>query len=93
MAYEQYVSLYEEAEGSRSGEKKTRAYIPREREEAEQRLLDDYFGNAENDPKYPEDNFRRRYRMSSRLFNKILNDILTYDVQPLPEYFSFFSPT
>ena len=34
MAYEQYVSLFEEAEGSRSGEKKTRAYIPREREEA-----------------------------------------------------------
>ena len=28
--------------------------------------------------------------MSSRLFNKILNDILSYDVQPLPEYFSFF---
>ena len=28
--------------------------------------------------------------MSSRLFNKIINDILSYDVQPLPEYFNFF---
>ena len=90
MAYEQYVSLYEEAEGSGSGEKRTRTYIPREREDAEQRLLDDYFGNAEKAPKYTEENFRRRYRMSSRLFNRILNDILTYDVQPIPEYFSFF---
>lgn len=94
MAYEQFVSLYDqEAGGSRSGEKRTRTYIPREREEAEQRLLDDYFGNNETDPKYTEEKFRRRYRMSSRLFNKILNDILSYDVTPLPEYFSFFRPS
>lgn len=62
----------QEAEGSGSNEKRTRAYIPREREDAEQRLMEDYFGDDENDPKYPEDNFRRRYRMSSRLFNRIL---------------------
>ncbi|GJX41752.1 ALP1-like protein isoform X1 [Tanacetum coccineum] len=35
--------------------------------------------------------FRRRYRMSSTLFNKIFNDILSYDVQPIPEYFTYFS--
>ncbi|GKB11300.1 ALP1-like protein isoform X1 [Tanacetum coccineum] len=57
---------------------------------AEQRLIDDYFGDDEYEPKYPEEKFRRMYRMSSRLFNKILNDILSYDVQPLPEYFSYF---
>ncbi|GJZ29623.1 Toll/interleukin-1 receptor domain-containing protein [Tanacetum coccineum] len=29
--------------------------------------------------------------MSSTLFNKIVNDILSYDVQPIPEYFTYFS--
>ncbi|GJU27652.1 hypothetical protein Tco_1166273 [Tanacetum coccineum] len=50
----------QEAGGSGSGIKRTRTYIPREREEAEQRLLDDYFGDDETPPKYPEENFRRR---------------------------------
>ncbi|GKA03588.1 ALP1-like protein isoform X1 [Tanacetum coccineum] len=50
----------QEPGGSGSGIKRTRAYIPREREEAEQRLLDDYFGDDETPPKYPEENFRRR---------------------------------
>ncbi|GJZ71171.1 RNA-directed DNA polymerase, eukaryota [Tanacetum coccineum] len=30
------------------------------------------------------------YRMSSTLFAKIVNDITSYDAQPLPEYFRFF---
>nr|GEW14301.1 hypothetical protein [Tanacetum cinerariifolium] len=90
-AFEQSVALCEqEAGGSRSGPKRRRTYIPREREEAEQRLIDDYFGDDEFLPKYSEENFRRRHRMSSTLFNKIVNDILSYDVQPLPEYFNFF---
>ncbi|GJT65569.1 ALP1-like protein isoform X1 [Tanacetum coccineum] len=56
-------TLYEqEAGGSGSAPKRTRTYIPREREEAEQRLLDDYFGDDETLPKYPEENFRRRQR-------------------------------
>ncbi|GJT31199.1 ALP1-like protein [Tanacetum coccineum] len=80
----------QEAGGSSDGPKRRRTYIYREREEAEQRLIDDYFGDDEYEPKYPEEKFRRKYRMSSRLFNKILNDILSYDVQPLPEYFSYF---
>ncbi|GJQ97306.1 hypothetical protein Tco_0008445 [Tanacetum coccineum] len=90
-SYEQFVALSEqEAEGSRSGSKRRRTYIPRELEEAKQRLIKDYFGDDEFLPKYPEENFRRRYRMSFTLFNKIVNDILSYDVQPLPEYFNFF---
>ncbi|GJU04334.1 reverse transcriptase domain-containing protein [Tanacetum coccineum] len=30
------------------------------------------------------------YRMSSTLFNKIVNNILSYDVEPIPEYFTYF---
>ncbi|GJW97741.1 reverse transcriptase domain-containing protein [Tanacetum coccineum] len=87
-AYEQFLAMTnQEAGGSGSGIKRTRTYIPCDREEAEQRLLDDYFGNDDTPPKYPEDNFRRRYRMSSTLFAKIVNDITSYDAQPLPEYF------
>ncbi|GJX14778.1 RNA-directed DNA polymerase, eukaryota [Tanacetum coccineum] len=90
-SYQHYVGLCEqEAGGSSDGPKRRRTYIYREREEAEQRLIDDYFGDDEYEPKYPEEKFRRMYRMSSKLFNKILNDILSYDVQPLPEYFSYF---
>nr|GFA77729.1 GDSL esterase/lipase At1g71250 [Tanacetum cinerariifolium] len=76
--------------GSGSVIKRTRAYIPCEREEAEQRLLDDYFGDDETPPKYPEENFRRRYRMSSTLCAQIVNDITSYDAQPLSGYFRFF---
>ncbi|GJU11979.1 ALP1-like protein isoform X1 [Tanacetum coccineum] len=90
-SYQHYVGLCEqEAGGSSDGPKMRRTYIYREREEAEQRLIDDYFGDDEYEPKYPEEKFRRRYRMSSSLFKKIVNDILSYDVQPLPEYFSYF---
>ncbi|GJT37960.1 hypothetical protein Tco_0937825 [Tanacetum coccineum] len=92
-AYEQFLAMgNQEAVGSGSGSapKRTRTYISREREEAEQRLIDDYFGDDETPPKYPEENFRRRYRMSSTLFDKIVNDITNYDAQPLFEYFIFF---
>nr|GEY82465.1 hypothetical protein [Tanacetum cinerariifolium] len=44
-AYEQFQAMTnQEAEGSGSGIKRTHTYIPRDREEAEQRLLEDYFG-------------------------------------------------
>nr|GEW84181.1 putative membrane lipoprotein [Tanacetum cinerariifolium] len=53
-AYEQFLALSnQEAGGSGSGPK-TRAYITREREEAGQRLIDDYFGNEDTPPKYTE---------------------------------------
>ncbi|GKE36900.1 ALP1-like protein [Tanacetum coccineum] len=91
-SYQHYISLCEqEAGGSSSGPIRRRRYIYREREEAKERLIDDYFGDDEYEPKYPEETFRRRYRMSSTLFNKIVNDILSYDVQPIPEYFTYFS--
>ncbi|GKA45846.1 hypothetical protein Tco_0738642 [Tanacetum coccineum] len=90
-AYQHFVALCEqEAGGSRSGPTRRKTYIPREREDAEQRLIDDYFGDNEFLPKYPEENLRRRYRMSSTLFNKIVNNILSYDVEHILEYFSYF---
>nr|GEW67337.1 hypothetical protein [Tanacetum cinerariifolium] len=52
----------QEAGGSGSGIKRTCACIPCNREVAEQRLLDDYFGDDETPPKYPKQNFRRRKR-------------------------------
>ncbi|GJU01069.1 RNA-directed DNA polymerase, eukaryota [Tanacetum coccineum] len=91
-SYQHYMSLCEqEAGGLSSGPIRRMRYIYRKREEAEERLIDDYFGDDEYEPKYPEETFRRRYRMSSTLFNKIVNDILSYDVQPIPEYFTYFS--
>ncbi|GJU53562.1 ALP1-like protein isoform X1 [Tanacetum coccineum] len=53
--------------------------------------MDDYFGDEEFEPKYLEESFRRMYRMSSTLFNKIVNKILSYDVEPIPEYFTYFT--
>ncbi|GKA76903.1 ALP1-like protein isoform X1 [Tanacetum coccineum] len=91
-SYQHYMSLCEQkSRVSSSGPIRRRRYIYREREEAEERLIDDYFSDDEYEPKYPEETFRRRYRMSSTLFNKIVNDILSYDVQPIPEYFTYFS--
>ncbi|XP_059635651.1 uncharacterized protein LOC132277826 [Cornus florida] len=53
-----------------------RKYIKRDREEAAQRLLRDYF--VEN-PIYPPNIFRRRFRMRRELFLRILNGVTTYD--------------
>ncbi|XP_059654262.1 uncharacterized protein LOC132300977 [Cornus florida] len=53
-----------------------RKYIKRDREEAAQRLFRDYF--AEN-PIYPPNIFRRRFRMRRELFLRILNGVITYD--------------
>ncbi|GJY60352.1 RNA-directed DNA polymerase, eukaryota [Tanacetum coccineum] len=62
-AYEQFVALCEqEVGGSGSALKMTRTYIHREQEEVEQPLINDYFGDDETLPKYPEENFRRRQR-------------------------------
>ncbi|GKC67176.1 hypothetical protein Tco_1099774 [Tanacetum coccineum] len=68
-AYEQFIALSnQEATGSGSGSaKKKRTYIPREREEAEQRLIDDYFGEDDTPPKYTEEYFRRNVRMKQLL--------------------------
>ncbi|GJV14896.1 ALP1-like protein isoform X1 [Tanacetum coccineum] len=65
-SYQHYMSLCEqEAGGSSSGPIRRRRYIYREREEAEERLIDDYFGDDEYEPKYPEETFRRSSRLDA----------------------------
>nr|GEY92924.1 phospholipase-like protein [Tanacetum cinerariifolium] len=55
--YEQFQAMTnQEAEGSGSSIKRTRTYILREREEAEQRPLEDYFGNDDTPLKYSKEN-------------------------------------
>ncbi|GJX45784.1 ALP1-like protein isoform X1 [Tanacetum coccineum] len=94
--YYEYFEQYESLEGDEgessvgNSERLSRRYIPREREVAEEKLRRDYFGDENTPPIYPEEYFRRRYRMSSRLFKKIVHDITNYDVDPLPDYFYFF---
>ncbi|GKC60015.1 hypothetical protein Tco_1087613 [Tanacetum coccineum] len=66
-----------------------RKYINRERLEAEEHLRADYFGAH---PKYPDYYFRRRYRMSRKLFLEIAAGIENYfqTHHPLPPHFDFF---
>ncbi|GKD69839.1 hypothetical protein Tco_1323929 [Tanacetum coccineum] len=83
LRYEQ--SLQEqEAESSNR-----RNYIYRERDVVEERLMTDYFGDH---PKYPTYYFKKRYRMSRKLFLEIVTGIETYiqTVDPLPPHFDFF---
>jgi hypothetical protein len=49
-----------------------RRHIKRPREEAPQKLVNDYF--SEN-PLYPSNIFRRRFRMSRPLFQRIVDDL------------------
>ncbi|GJX90742.1 ALP1-like protein [Tanacetum coccineum] len=93
--YTQYCGYLEQLEDTEedeaeSSEKRSRRYIARERELAEEKLRRDYFGDENTPPVYPEEYFRRRYRMSSTLLKKIVNDISNYNVDPLPDYFLFF---
>nr|GEX90240.1 reverse transcriptase domain-containing protein [Tanacetum cinerariifolium] len=65
----------------------TRNPIYCDREGAGDRLMGDYF----DEPcKYPLYYFRRRYRMSRKLFLKIVEGISTYEADPLPKHFKFF---
>nr|GEW49618.1 hypothetical protein [Tanacetum cinerariifolium] len=57
-------------------------------EDAERRLRADYF---DDHCKYPLYYFRRRFRMSRKLFLRIVNDILSYTANPLPQHFYFFT--
>ncbi|GJZ63339.1 GDSL esterase/lipase-like protein [Tanacetum coccineum] len=80
-AYEQFIALNnQEAGGSGSGLKKKMTYIPRQREEAEQRLLDDYFGDEDTPPKYSEENFRRRVPGANKDLNVLYGSSLFDDV-------------
>ncbi|GJV49451.1 hypothetical protein Tco_1439663 [Tanacetum coccineum] len=66
-----------------------RNYIYRERLDVEERLMADYFGP---NPKYSLYYFRKRYRMSRKLFLEIVSRIENYiqTHHPLPPHFDFF---
>nr|GEW63905.1 hypothetical protein [Tanacetum cinerariifolium] len=88
-AYEQFQSLNnQEAGGSRSASapKKKRTYIPREREESEQRLLDDYYGDEDTPPKYLEENFKRS-GLSIVLLLKCTSAICQFPYDTTPDSF------
>ncbi|XP_071727520.1 uncharacterized protein [Rutidosis leptorrhynchoides] len=65
----------------------TRRYIEREHEAAHVRLITDYFVEG---CKYSDENFKRRFRMRHCVFLRIMEDILNYHKDPLPEYFKYF---
>ncbi|KAK9268178.1 hypothetical protein L1049_010620 [Liquidambar formosana] len=58
------------------GSRKGRQHISRDRISGHKQLIEDYF--AEN-PTFPANYFRRRFRMSRPLFLRILNEIQQFD--------------
>ncbi|GJT80237.1 hypothetical protein Tco_1054579 [Tanacetum coccineum] len=63
-------------------------YNQRLEEEQNRPRLTDYFDDF---CKYPLYYFRRRYRMSRKLFLDIVEGIRSYTVDPLPKHFKFFT--
>ncbi|XP_021863264.1 uncharacterized protein [Spinacia oleracea] len=49
-----------------------RGYVPRDREDADVRLYNDYFSPR---PLYTDDMFRRRFRMRKNVFTRIVNQL------------------
>ncbi|XP_058180032.1 protein ALP1-like [Rhododendron vialii] len=64
-------------QGGHVGSTSGRAWIPRDRVAADQRLNDDYFCEY---PLYDEKLFQQRFRMSRPLFHKILGKLQEHDV-------------
>ncbi|GJX96557.1 RNA-directed DNA polymerase, eukaryota [Tanacetum coccineum] len=79
---------YEQEQEQAAKSSHRRNYIYREREDAEERLMADYFGAH---PKYPLYYFRKRYCMSRKLFLEIVACIENYiqTVDPLLPHFDF----
>uniref|UniRef100_A0A0D3BCD1 DDE Tnp4 domain-containing protein n=1 Tax=Brassica oleracea var. oleracea TaxID=109376 RepID=A0A0D3BCD1_BRAOL len=73
---ENLIIAYGDEEEARK-KRKNRAYIERNREEGHVRLWNDYFSET---PTYPENIFRRRFRMKKPLFMHIV-DRLSNEVQ------------
>ncbi|KAJ0458426.1 hypothetical protein HanIR_Chr15g0784971 [Helianthus annuus] len=64
------------AELQDTGTSNRRRYIELQREEGHETLMADYFVE---DPKYNKDIFRHRFRMSKRLFLKLVDDVVEND--------------
>ncbi|XP_071735992.1 uncharacterized protein [Rutidosis leptorrhynchoides] len=63
----------EAGEGSSQRPRRARIYNPRDRESAVVRLHRDYFAEQ---PTFPDHKFKRRYRMSPQLFERIIAEYL-----------------
>ncbi|CAN0893387.1 hypothetical protein LINGRAHAP2_LOCUS18127 [Linum grandiflorum] len=55
------------------------SFTRRHRDVSHQRLMDDYFGQNGRMPTYDAGTFRRRFRMFSALFHRILGGVLEDD--------------
>jgi Plant transposon protein len=64
------------SDSSSKRQKKKRCYIERRREDADQRLYNDYFSDK---PTYNDDLFRRRFRMRRPLFFCIVQGVQNHD--------------
>ncbi|XP_021974545.1 uncharacterized protein LOC110869614 [Helianthus annuus] len=71
-----FQNLIEEAELQDTGTSNRRRYIKHQRELGHETLMADYFVE---DPKYNEDIFRHRFRISKSLFLKIVSDVEAND--------------
>ncbi|XP_071688777.1 uncharacterized protein [Rutidosis leptorrhynchoides] len=63
-----------------------RRRLQRDQIDTGNRLYKDYFSD---NPTFPGDYFRNRYRMSKSLFNRIGHAILSYESQPKTDYFQY----
>ncbi|XP_071694556.1 uncharacterized protein [Rutidosis leptorrhynchoides] len=64
-----------------------RRFLLRDRKGTGMLLWNDYFSD---NPIFPGDYFRRRYRMSRPLFIRICQGIINYSQEPVPDYFLYF---
>ncbi|XP_071704294.1 uncharacterized protein [Rutidosis leptorrhynchoides] len=90
FAYRNNVVIRREVEEQNEAQssRRKRRYIRRDRIEAHNRLMNDYF--VQN-PKYPPEYFKWRYRMSQSLLEKIIEGILSYSTRPdAPKWFTYF---
>ncbi|XP_071699446.1 uncharacterized protein [Rutidosis leptorrhynchoides] len=90
FAYRNNVVIRREVEEQNEAQssRRRRRYIRRDRVESHNRLMNDYFVQ---DPKYPPEYFKRRYRMSQSLLEKIIEGILSYSTRPdAPKWFTYF---
>ena len=84
-AFELHQRIQQEEEEAESSSRRTHIY--REREIAEERLNNDYFVQG---CKYTHGKFRRRFRMSRKLFLQIVKGIESYESDDIPDHFKFF---
>ncbi|XP_071738742.1 uncharacterized protein [Rutidosis leptorrhynchoides] len=79
----------EEVDGEASSSKflRSRVYIAMDCEDAAIRLYNDYFSETSM---YPENKLKRRYRMSSQLFLRIVEGRSNFNSTNIPKYFLFF---